>query len=404
MRRLNLTIGRGALSFLMLSCCLLAQPSAQAKNANSSGNVVDPNYATNPPDPNNPYDPNNPNSQQYQQPPLKFDQQTLLLVVTLSHQPELMNLDYLEYYLGRPENEKAMASHGMRNYYWYEPGKRRLKYQLRQSQLIPGQMVESRFDAFTPDSKVDLEDIDDAFQDIPSKKRFNEKGVPTQVFQFVPNTTVEFTQPHNAFAVQQIVIRYDGPPLKQPDQQAMGNASDFRKAKLDDYVKKGNWNEALPLLQQHLKEHPEDVISQIDLADAYKYTGHLNEAIGQYQIALGNSGAVQELSDRCYKGLQDTKVLPSRENPKPELDKEHHKMKWHNQAQALDQGKLASNEKDPGYLIGHDPNPVQSQQPSLDPPSLLPANFTAQEQLPVKPIDPPDSAFALPNTFGSEPF
>src|SRR5262249_44232140 len=150
------------------------------------------------------------------------------------------------------------------------------------------------------------------------------------------------------------------------------------------------------------------------LADAYKNTSHVTEAIQQYQLALGNAYGDDQLTDRCTKGLQDMHFLPGSTSDEAIPDKEHHKLKWGHKGQKLKTYKLAKNEKDPGWQIGFDQKTGAGEEPpTLLPPvsesgvaagnvaDVFPSNGAGSlmpvsaRSLGVKPIDPPAAAFSV---------
>src|SRR5579883_2802297 len=59
----------------------------------------------------------------------------------VSHDPSLMNIQYLKYLIGRPENERTQRSLS-KSYYWYDADYQ-LAYELHQTERAPGQVVES---------------------------------------------------------------------------------------------------------------------------------------------------------------------------------------------------------------------------------------------------------------------
>ena len=64
----------------------------------------------------------------------------LELVDRICHQPELMNLDYLDHLIGRPENEFNHRYGQTHDYYWYHRNHTAL-YELKQTQQAPGKWI-----------------------------------------------------------------------------------------------------------------------------------------------------------------------------------------------------------------------------------------------------------------------
>jgi len=291
------------------------------------------------------------------------DEPTLNLVDQMSRQPELMNVRYLDYVLGRPINGASLGM--LKRYYWYDPATEKLKYELIQRISGPDRIFDSTFTAYMPNLKEDLEDIESKFGPAP-KKFFDQQAAPNITFSFAPFTTVDYTQPQDAFRVTKAVVTFHTggtdflPPLSA---LTLSQAADQHRAQALAHHAKGNWHRAIPDLRRRVAEHPEDTEARIALAEAYRGNSNVNEAINEYRTALAQAPD-SDTAQKCIQGLQDMRVLPG-SNGVPEQKR---------LSIARDgQGLHETSSTDPG-------TPVPMQAPSanalgidpLDPPSLMP--------------------------------
>lgn len=244
-----------------------------------------------------------------------LDYKTQEFISLLAHKPELMNLDYLENFIGRPDNERAQRALPEKQYYWTAPDGRR-RYQLWQTEQSPGQVVESRMIMHWPDSTVSIDDVQSLYGKT-ARRFFDYGGHATVLYSHVPNTQLVFVCPRQSFRVDQVKINYRGPALPAPSAQDMKKAGEAFNERIRELGEQGRWNEVFPLLLTHLKTHPNNPQARYQLARAYAALGRVHDAIFHYRSALAllppaPEGApsaredkdVAELRQNCIDGLR----------------------------------------------------------------------------------------------------
>jgi hypothetical protein len=137
------------------------------------------------------------------------------MVNKLSHQPELICIRYLHYFLGRPEDSPANRFNPTKHYLWYRPNHSGVKYELVQEEVQPGLVTESTLVFNTDDLDLDLQKVESKFGKAP-RKYFDQASSPTLEYSFAPNTVISFNQRANTFQVGRIAINYKGDPLPPP--------------------------------------------------------------------------------------------------------------------------------------------------------------------------------------------
>lgn len=268
-----------------------------------------------------------------------LDYQAQEFISALAHKPELMNLDYLQHFIGRPVNERSQRAMPSKQYFWYGP-EGALRYELMQTEHAREQMMESRLIMYLPDSTVTVEDVERLYG--KTAQRFYEYGAhATLLYSYVPNTQLVFVVPRTTFRVGQVKVNYRGPLLPQPSTADMGAARDQFKARMDEMVDRGQWDQAIPWLLSRLKENPHDAEAHYQLGRAYCKEGHLHDAIIQYKAALalaqpvsaggttGDAAEAQEQSNsgdglrkKCVAGLRELRVIAVPEEQQ-EKDREY---------------------------------------------------------------------------------
>ncbi|MBX9668588.1 MAG: hypothetical protein K2X93_13265 [Candidatus Obscuribacterales bacterium] len=235
---------------------------------------------------------------------------TVNLIYQLSQQPELMNLSYLRYVVGAPENERSQLALKAKNYYWYQEPKRTLLYQLHQDGPQSGSVTKSVFTINVPNSQLTTKEMERIFGQ-QHQKVFDHQSHPNDVYTFGPNTYVAFTQPHDTFRVNQIQVGYQGPPLPPPPQQAVYSAYNLGRNKaIEQAMKSGNWSETITWLHRDASMRPGDPMVHIQLGTAYRSGLMLNEAIAEYSHAARLGAGDPEVEKICRAALVDMKVLP----------------------------------------------------------------------------------------------
>ncbi len=238
-----------------------------------------------------------------------IDPTTLNLINTLSLHPELMHLEFLQYYIGRPENEAVHRVNLHKHFYWYDNSNHALKYEMEQILQAPFQVTKSTFTAIITDSHINLKQtkslLGNDFQQF-----YDEKGIPCTSYSTSPNTQLIFKQPSNAFRITKVSVDYAGPPLPGPSLQFIGFAQDYRLQKLLKNLDNGNPQELITILKSHLSEFPSDAKAHLELAKVYQKTFNLNDAIKEFQTALNCANNDPIITDEADQGLRSLKVLP----------------------------------------------------------------------------------------------
>jgi hypothetical protein len=286
------------------------------------------------------------------------------MVNKLSHQPELICIRYLHYFLGRPEDSPANRFNPTKHYLWYRPNHSGVKYELVQEEVQPGLVTESTLVFNTDDLDLDLQKVESKFGKAP-RKYFDQASSPTLEYSFAPNTVISFNQRANTFQVGRIAINYKGDPLPPPSLEDMSRAQLQRKGLAMDHINHGRYRQGIAVLSEHLGESPDDVEAHLARAQAFKANCQINEAIAQYRYTLANSGNNPTVQSQCIKDLQDMKVLPS---VTADSELQQHNVNLKHKGQRLRRGGLASSKKMP--KPGDDPADPLNVQP-LDPKAAL---------------------------------
>ncbi len=240
-----------------------------------------------------------------------IDPTTLNLINTLSLHPELMHLDYLQYYIGRPENEAVHRVSLHKRFYWYDnnSANHTLIYEMEQILQAPFQVTKSTFTAYIIDSNVSLKQAKNLLGG-DYQEFYDDKGVPCTAYSTAPNTSLIFKQPSNAFRITKVSVDYQGPPLPGPGLNFIGFAQDYRFNKLLKNLDNGNPQELITMLKAHLQEFPSDPKAHLELAKVYQRTFDINDAIKEFQTSINCANNNQEIINEADQGLRALKVLP----------------------------------------------------------------------------------------------
>lgn len=238
-----------------------------------------------------------------------------LLLWQLSHKPELMNLQYLKYYLGNPARQTSQTGAQSQAYYWYDTSQR-LTCELSQERDLSGAVVESTFVNHLPPGDFDFDLVEKKLGP-PLRRYYDNQADPTEMYAYAPNTTLALTSPHNTFAVTRATVTYIGPPLPQPADADMQVAHDHFviNAQQKMQAKDFNWQDALVAARAHVSEHPNDGEAHAALAQALKKTGNVHDAITEFKYALTLNQYNEPVKQMCIQGLKDLYVLPADYNP-----------------------------------------------------------------------------------------
>jgi hypothetical protein len=231
--------------------------------------------------------------------------ETEVLLRGLSQKPQLMNLNYLQYYIGRPANERAQRGNPTKEYHWYTPDRSKLLYEMFQQESAPGQVIDSTFVARMEGCGGSLEDVQKVFG-TPTHRFFDFNSDVNELYTISPTTALSFVSPRNSFQVTQAKVSYKGPPLLEPSPEDMKMAHDgFMNKAFLAAGKEEEAARAIPMLQHYIKEHPDDVEGHLNLAKAYKNGGHPHHAANEYRLAQSMPNATDEQRNRSASGLKD---------------------------------------------------------------------------------------------------
>lgn len=248
--------------------------------------------------------------------PKDLDPTTAYLLWQLTNKPELMNIEYLSYYLGPPDTSTNQIGVRSGAYYWYDH-MRQPKCELYQEHDAPGDIIESQMMFHLPQSEdFNFKALKDPLG-LPVRSFYDHDGHPTQMFQFVPNTTLSLASPANTYSIRKATVTYMGPPLGKPSPEDMQIAHDTYVAKSRIAANSGkvNWQNSLLVARDRVRMHPTDAEAHIALAESLKKTGNIHDAIGEYKTALSLNKYNQNIQQECIQGLKDLRVLPRDYNP-----------------------------------------------------------------------------------------
>lgn len=238
----------------------------------------------------------------------EFDKTSSGLISAMAYRPELMDLDYLQYFLGRPTNLEAMAGRPNKEYHWLDD-QRHLQYELQTTE-VAGRITESTFTAHLPSHDLTFEDVEKQFGK-DSKHFFDSEAHPTKLYSVSPNTFLTFSSAPHSFRVTRARVLYKGPGLARAPQQDILAAQQQHQWRMEPVLYGNNYAQALPLIQARLKTNPGDPQAHFLLARALSKTNHLNEAIHEYKYALANCGGNDGLRQQCEEALTEYQVLRS---------------------------------------------------------------------------------------------
>lgn len=242
-----------------------------------------------------------------------FDDETQMIIFQMSHQPELMNIEYLKFLIGRPENEASMRGSSYPTYYWYDKD-RELQYELKQT-LVGGRVTESNMTVNLHGSGMTFDKLESIYGHM-ARKFFDYSGHPAEMFTFAPSTFLTFSSPPNTFRLKEAKISYRGEPLGPPSAKdmAMAEATMLGKTASQNQTPPSP-EEALPMLLARVKVRPMDPEGHLLLADAFRQQSRLHEAIGEYKIALAMSGSNQPVRDKAMDALRGMHIIDDGQIP-----------------------------------------------------------------------------------------
>lgn len=243
-----------------------------------------------------------------------FDPEAQLLIDKLSHDPSLMNVEYLKYFIGRPKNERHQKGSTNPHYYWYDANDH-VTYQLEQQMSGPGQVVGAQMLVPLHGFGLTFEKAEKLYGP-PAKRFYDYQARPAEVFTFAPNTFVSFSSKPNTFRCDEAKIIYNGPPLPPPSSLAMAEAEAALVAKSELASTPEQFTpEAIPVLEARVKNKPLDAEAHLQLADAYRRQSQLHAAIGEYKTALAVSGSNAAVRDQSIAALRQLRVIDDQYDP-----------------------------------------------------------------------------------------
>jgi hypothetical protein len=238
----------------------------------------------------------------------EFNPEGEQLIWKMSHQPELMNIEYLKYFIGRPHNEKQADGTLNPTYIWYD-GHEQVKYELEQTHSTPGQVVHSQFTVHLEGQGVSFDKLT-ALYGQPVKRFYDYHARPAEVYSFVPTTYLAFSSPPNTFRCNEAKIVYSGQPLPLPSPTDIAEAEAAMVARGAMLGNSGELTtEAIPILQARARTRPSDPEAHFHLAEAFRQQNDLNGAIGEYKVALALSGSNQEVREKSLAALRQMRVI-----------------------------------------------------------------------------------------------
>jgi len=238
----------------------------------------------------------------------------LTLLGQLAEKPQLMNVSYLQCYLGPsdgqlnstyvpPQHKSVPAS----TTYWRTIGGYHVAYKLTNSTIGQNDQV-VEFNSKVPENThIRLKDVDKVLN-VSAKPSFDEQGAPISEYDSRPDTRVLVYERPGLADIIKIRIYYSGSPLPPPSAQDMQQAIKYRRDTAFAFKKQGNYDQAIPMLRAHLQSNPADAEAHLKLAECYKAKCQVNDSIAEYRTALDKSGDDNDLHKSCLKGLESLKV------------------------------------------------------------------------------------------------
>jgi hypothetical protein len=214
---------------------------------------------------------------------------TLPFMISLARRPELMHPQYLRMVLGSPDQARAY-SYPANSFSWSQPDLSKVRYSL--SRTMGGGSAGGasgcecrQFIVAYGQSKIRLKDLQ-ARLGKPTRRFYNDRAQPVELYQISPTTTLSASEPINSFDIERIIVSYTGPVLPPVAQQELFQASIFRQEQIDHHLDKGNRERGLAFLQEHLDDNPQDIEAHLLMAETLKRRSDVNGAIAEYRRAL----------------------------------------------------------------------------------------------------------------------
>jgi hypothetical protein len=275
----------------------------------------------------------------------KFQPTSAGLIYSMAKRPEFMDLNYLQYFIGRPENYDLMHGRIQKAYHWYD-GHRRLEYELQTTE-VGGQVTESTFTAHVPRHDLTFSSVEKLFgQDC--KHFFDSEAHPTKLYSLSQNTFLTFSSAPHSHRVTRARVLYKGPGLGRATPGDILQAQQQLKMRTDPIAMGTDYASAIPILRARLQSNPTDSETHFLLARALAKTNHLNEALTEYKYVLATAPN-EEMRQRCEEALRQFHVV--RPN---QPDEQRRTVMTHNGQRIVARGRDDDKATDPG--LGTTPN------------------------------------------------
>lgn len=238
----------------------------------------------------------------------ELDKTSAGLIYGLARRPELMDLEYLHYFIGLPENIDAMHGRAQKTYYWYDAN-RRLQYELQTTEIGPGRVTESTFTAHLPRHDLTFDEVHKLFGE-DCKHFFDSEAHPTKLYSLSQNTFLTFSSAPHSFRVTRARVLYKGTGLGKPTPQDMVAAQQQLKMRTDPIATGHDYAAAIQVLKSRLVANPTDPETHYLLARAYAKTHNINQSIAEYKYVLASAGGNDALRQQSEAALKHFHIIP----------------------------------------------------------------------------------------------
>lgn len=227
------------------------------------------------------------------------------LLWELAHNPSLLDVNYLQYYLGKPD---AVQNQGTeRISYWYDRMRRPL-FELHTAETGYSGQQRSSFIANLPGSGIPAELLPEIYG-TEAKRFFDFQSQATELYSPAPDTHIAFTAPKHAYGYKLVKIMYAGNRLPAPTAADLDKARQHLASKASMDVKNPQWQDLVGLLEQRVNEQPDDPGVRLAYAQALAKSSRVHEAIHQYKNVLSITSLPDPLKKQALDGLRSLQAL-----------------------------------------------------------------------------------------------
>ncbi len=315
-------------------------------------------------------------------PGLPDDPDMLELMRKLASKPELMNIEYLQYVIGLPEQGPPIGGAQIKSQFWYG-AHHKLMYELHQQESYPGQVISSDFLMHFPESQVSFKKMEHELG-TPIRRFYDPQCHPAVLCSLAPNTSLTLHSHRGAFGVKRVAVAYRGAPLPNPSPADIKLASDKMVERMEQAADRKKWDVVMPLAIVELRNHPDDAEAHYLLGRCYASQGNLAQAINEYKAGLAaippsNPAAVVsvqqqpavtwasqvtacasgDIKQNCLRGLKELKVKEQSPDDELEAANQRRNIKLFQHAQRLRVG--GSKTVDPDKAESETELPVSNQ-------------------------------------------